>query len=141
MNCLESTSLKLSEISKNLDLYAEKAVVKSEAWMIDINRANMMQGFNTDGSEIGGYASYIYEQLKSRMNPKAGGRVDLFLDGGYQGSMFVEIKGGKFKIESEDEKYSELTANYGDKHFGVPDKDWGTFGKVLMSELTKLINI
>jgi DNA-binding sugar fermentation-stimulating protein len=139
MNSVDKLAQNLTAILKDLDTHTTKAVEKCEPIMIELNRANMMQGFNIDGSEIGGYASYVYEQMKSRMNAKAGGRVDLFLDGGYQGSMFVEIKGNIFKIKSEDVKYNDLIAKYGDDHFGIPKKDSKLFAQVLKSELIKIL--
>lgn len=94
------------------------------AYVIDLNRDQLMKGLNSDGTILGRYSSEEYERFKKFLNPLAGGYVDLFLEGNFQEGFFVEA--GKFPItlSSHDKKSGKLSEGY-DKIFGLTSRNLG----------------
>jgi len=52
--------------------------------------AEFREGENPDGSMIGTYRSLSYELFKEKINPIAGGAVDLMLTGAFIDSFFTK---------------------------------------------------
>lgn len=72
---------------------------------------------------IGEYKSVAYAMFKQRMNPLAGGSVDLFLTGDLQRFLTIEKRSKKiFKIYSKDDKYKMLANKYGSDQFGLTEE-------------------
>ena len=72
---------------------------------------------------IGEYKSVAYRMFKQRMNPLAGGSVDLFLTGDLQRFLTIEKRSKNiFKIYSKDDKYKMLAGKYGKEQFGLTEE-------------------
>lgn len=72
---------------------------------------------------IGEYASQNYAIFKQRMNPLAGGSVDLFLEGDLQRLLTIEKQSTNiFKIYSKDSKYKKLADKYEKEQFGLTEE-------------------
>ena len=72
---------------------------------------------------IGEYKSVAYRMFKQRMNPLAGGSVDLFLTGDLQRFLTIEKRSKNiFKIYSKDGKYKMLADKYGKEQFGLTEE-------------------
>lgn len=66
------------------------------------------------------YRSPNYSILKERMNPKAGGAVDLIFTGQFVDAMYLlKPKNGKYKFGNTDRKRNILKEMYGENIFGL----------------------
>lgn len=102
----------------------------SEDW-VDLNRNQMLHGLNSDGTQIGQYASPVYSEVKFRMNELAGeGNVDLRLTGAFQDAEYAIAVGKKITSNSSDYKNQMLEKKYGKKIHGLnlENKKVYTFG-------------
>lgn len=73
-----------------------------------------------DGSRIGEYAFESYRLFKLRLNPLAGGFVDLILTGAFTQGLFVErVSGDRYRFNSTDEKAEPLKRRYGNAIQGL----------------------
>lgn len=85
------------------------------------NRWKAGQGVN--GGLIGRYHDPEYRLFKQRLNPMAGGNVDLMLTGSLVENLTLKkIGDGVYQIISTDEKYAKLAAKYGSEEFGITDE-------------------
>lgn len=78
-----------------------------------------------DGKRIGEYASESYKVFKQRLNPLAGGSVDLILTGAFTKGLFVQkMKADEYRFNSIDEKTPALQSKYGMGIWGLNKKTW-----------------
>lgn len=89
-----------------------------QAYVIDLNRSQLMKGLNSDGTILGRYSDEHYAKFKKFLNPLAGGYVDLFLEGNFQEGFFVESERFPITLSSHDKKSGKLSEGY-DKIFGL----------------------
>lgn len=105
-----------------------KAIVLADDNLPDVKASEFREGMLPDGSRIGFYQNQIYANMKQRMNPKAGGTVDLMLTGDFIESFFVKSKGkSKFTFDATDEKTKKLKGKYGGEIMGLNQE---TFNRV-----------
>jgi cytoplasmic iron level regulating protein YaaA (DUF328/UPF0246 family) len=116
---------KLKQVTKeNLRDQVQK-IVENDQEIIDLKQDRFEQGLKPDNNIIGTYRNPAYQQMKQRMNPRAGGDVDLILTGSFTNKLFVQGLGNsRFLFDSTDDKTPILTEKYGDDIFGFNDKDW-----------------
>jgi hypothetical protein len=109
---------------KQLNLLNEamKAITDVKEDVVEINKSHMQQGENKNGGRIGEYRSAIYGDMKARMNPRAGGYVDLILTGAFTNAMYLKMQNKGFAIDSNDRKKRKLVSKYGNDVFGLGDK-------------------
>lgn len=97
---------------------------KNEHKILKLAKDRMLRGDSVDGGVIGIYRSKSYELFKARLNPLAGGVVDLFLTGALQKRMTIIDDGNlKFEIISTDGKYDLIAEKYGAEQFGLTDQE------------------
>jgi hypothetical protein len=86
-------------------------------------------GTNTDT----GYRSKSYELFKARLNPKAGGSVDLILTGDFVDAMYL-LKGNKgvYKFGNKDKKRNILQQKYGDV-FGLNQQVFNKYQREIIA--------
>lgn len=78
---------------------------KHKAQLIDLNQAQMLQGRNANGEQLGTYRSKSYADFKNRLNPAPGlGVWDLHLTGALYSEMFVDADSFPVTIDSKDDK-------------------------------------
>ena len=93
---------------------------KSELVKLVQERLKRGQNVHNTSDVIAEYKSQAYAMFKQRMNPLAGGSVDLFLTGDLQRFLTIEKQStNQFKIYSKDEKYKMLGNKYGFEQFGL----------------------
>jgi hypothetical protein len=114
---------RLKALKQNVYDIAASVIYDTERQYLDLNREQMMRGERKDGLDIGQYASDDYRFLKERMNPLAGGTVDLRKEGDFQDQMELYIQTrNKVTIDSRDSKNGVLTKKYSTEIFGLSPK-------------------
>lgn len=102
----------------NLNLLSEsmKALAETKEDFVEANVDQMRHGKNKNGNIIGEYRSAWYGDFKTRMNPLAGGNVDLILTGAFTSGMYLELMSrGSYKIDSKDAKRDLLVKGGGNR--------------------------
>ena len=100
---------------RDLRIIAMDSLVDTRDEYLDMQRDQMTRGINSDGGEIGTYRSKAYQFMKERMNPLAGGTVDLKLTGDFQAELTLRRMSNKeYSIYSQDVKAPMLKKKYGE---------------------------
>jgi hypothetical protein len=87
---------------------------KDEGTLLELKKQDYLEGdIYGNGTDVA-YRSTNYEIFKSKLNPKAGGAVDLILTGDFISSFFL-LKGraGKYLFGAKDKKRNQLVNKYG----------------------------
>jgi len=88
-------------------------VIKEETNLLGIKEDEFTRGERPDGSRIGYYASTLYKARKERLNPFAGGKVDLILTGAFVRSAYLTTpRSGLFGFGFSDSKAPDLLEKY-----------------------------
>ncbi len=95
-------------------IFVETLDETSDTIINTIKYEQLEYGIKGDGNSIGIYKSKIYEEMKSRMNPKARGDVDLKYSGDWYNSLRFDKKAYGGIIKSNDKKDRMLTNKYGE---------------------------
>lgn len=98
-------------------LSSQKEIIKpvKERWKL---------GLRPNGSIIGTYRSFSYQQEKIRRNPSASGNVDLIDTGDLRDGLVLNALGKSlFTIFSTDNKAVPIAQKYGLDVYGVTDKE------------------
>ena len=123
---IENIVNRIKSITKsNLYTWVEEYLEANKSMLVrDIqNRMQRGESVHDVNDVIGEYASEAYMMFKQRMNPLAGGDVDLFLEGDLQRFLTIEKRSKNiFKIYSKDEKYKKLAEQYGKEQFGLTEE-------------------
>lgn len=109
----------------NLYNWVEEYIEANKSRLVrDIqNRLKRGESVHDVSDVIGEYKSVAYAMFKQRMNPLAGGSVDLFLTGDLQRFLTIEKRSKNiFKIYSKDDKYKMLANKYGKEQFGLTEE-------------------
>ena len=102
-------------LKRDLRVIAMDSLVDTQDEYLDMQRDQMTRGINSDGGEIGFYQSKAYQFMKERMNPLAGGTVDLKLTGDFQAELTLRRMSDKeYSIYSQDVKAPMLKKKYGE---------------------------
>ena len=102
-------------LKRDLRVIAMDSLVDTQDEYLDMQRDQMTRGINSDGGEIGFYQSKAYQFMKERMNPLAGGTVDLKLTGDFQAELTLRRMSNKeYSIYSQDVKAPMLKKKYGE---------------------------
>lgn len=120
----------------------EKEILNNKEEIVELVRDRWKRGKRPDGSIIGEYASFFYQQEKLRQNPLAGGKVDLFLTGALSGDLTVfPLTGGNFSIFSSDEKAINIAQKYGLDVYGLTHEEETMFLSIAFDRINiRLIN-
>lgn len=105
----------------DLEETIEKCFELTEDDIADTQREQMLHGENSQGEDIGYYRNSAYAELKERLNPLAGGTVDLKITGDFHKGIYATVIGEELVISSFDEKTDDLEQKYGDEIFGIND--------------------
>lgn len=114
----------INELKKRLQKVTHKKLQKKVEEIIltdleikDLKRLELKKGESPDGSLIGTYKSLNYELFKAKLNPLAGGTVDLILTGKFSNQLYVKSLGNsQFQFDSLDDKAPMLFQKYGQEN-------------------------
>lgn len=116
----------------------EKELLKNKSEIITFVKERWKRGKKPDGSIIGEYASFAYQQEKIRQNPLAGGNVDLIRTGALVGDLDVfSISNDNFSIFSKDEKALNIADKYGIEVYGLTKEE----EKIVINLVLSRINV
>jgi|688.fasta_scaffold86779_4 hypothetical protein len=100
-----------------------ETIIQHKTNMEDLNREQMVRGYDRDDERIGAYASEQYENEKRRMNPAASGWVDLKYTGSFHNLLTMKLlKDNIFTFYSKDKKNKDLVETWGANIFGLSTK-------------------
>lgn len=124
---METIQQKIAELKAMTVEQQEKDILliiqRFKEILIDANTSQLLEGKNSKGQSLGDYASDAYARLKRSMNPKAGGHIDLYFEGDWQNSFFLEADHFPVLFNASDWKTNMLVTNYGEDVFGVTEQD------------------
>lgn len=128
------TPLKLQQSLKKFTLpVLQKEVsqiILRDKKILDRKRDELKAGVTPDGGQIGEYQSTSYSIFKARINPFAGGKVDMILTGAYERAIKVlSLGNSKFTLRSSDGKRDALIGKYGIKNEGINEEIWNKLQK------------
>jgi len=107
----------------DLDSLGIKAVEINGAAIVDLNKAQMRMGLDETGDISPKYRSTYLRKKQQLPTYMAGTKVDLYLEGLFQGQMYM-MTGNKFaEITSKDYKTPDLLEKYGEGIFNL-NKDF-----------------
>lgn len=110
-----------------LEDLANEVIIKAESEIKGLKEQDFLEGdIYGDGTKRS-YRSVGYELFKERLNPLAGGAVDLILTGRFVNSMFIDKPNKNiYHFGNNDSKRDMLTNKYGTGIFGL---NQGVFNK------------
>lgn len=107
----EKIRKQIEKLRKATPEVQEKALLKiiklSEQELLDLNRFQLFQGIDSEGSQLMPYQSEDYAKKKGRKIP------DLYLTGSFQGKMFIDTSKFPLFYWSRDSKTKMLVDKYG----------------------------
>lgn len=112
----------------NLDAIAGEVVEDNKDNILQLNRDQLMSGFDSNGEKMEPqYASRDYALKKNKMNALPGlGTPDLYLTGKFQSSLQLQVMGKDVKFSDTDDKAKYLEVNYGpDNIYGLSEDSIG----------------
>lgn len=104
-------------------------------------------GIRPNGNIIGRYRNPFYRDMKQRMNPNAGGNVDLILTGRFTQGLYLTSRFQRaFIFESSDKKSANLKGKYGIDIMGLNEdfflnKQKFEYAPLLVVEIKRYANI
>jgi len=115
------------QAAQKLDLpfLIESTLMDQSRQYVKLQRDQLRHGLNSEGKRIGTYLNEQYADMKHELNPLAGyGNVDLILEGGFSGDLFLDVRQTSFLVESGDEKSQSLQEKYDEngKVLGLEDE-------------------
>ena len=121
----------------------QSLVILEQEFAKDLNRSQLIDGQNIDGSEVlnrkgEGYTRFTVSVKKSKN--QISDRVTLRDTGDFYKSFTVKANANSFVINATDSKTNKLQKKYGDKILGLSDENKALYGKIGLSrQLIKLI--
>lgn len=101
---------------------ATQEIILKDPKILERKKDELKSGIRPDGSIIGEYRSEKYKLFKQKLNPLAGGKVDLILKGDTKRGLYLESDGkGGFIFRSSDSKWDDLMAKYNKGQIGSKD--------------------
>ena len=144
---LKSLETRLKQITETkVENLLAKEILRNGNDIVQLVRNRWLLGKRPDGSIIGEYASFEYEQEKLIKNPSAGGNVDLIDTGSLESKLVVNhIRNSLFNIFSKDVKAVSIAEKYGLDVYGVTNKEEKEImfiaSKNVMTELFQFVRL
>lgn len=117
------------------------SIQTTQSSFIELQKAQLHAGFNSDGSKIGDsqpYASEVYAEKKEQQNPLPGfGNPDLFLTGSTYDGIELKIDANKITILSRDSKFNKLNKRYDFAFAGLGGKYKANYLEFLQTVIIK----
>ena len=118
--------LRFKGLQKDLDIVGMDAMRDTQDDFLRLNKEQMLQGQDNEGNRIGEYEFGWYADFKSKLNPAAGGTVDLKVSGNFHDGMFMNITAKNYLVDSRDGKTMVLLSWY-PKAFGLSPDSKATY--------------
>lgn len=121
---------------KEIDREVVKVLVANRELVLDLNREQLLQGKNAKGQSVGTYRGKAYAKYKKKLNPRAGGKVDLKLTGRFHDNFYLRTD-PKVRVWSRDLKVDPLIRKYGRSIFGLSPQSQKALAKVIIPQILK----
>jgi len=109
-------------------------VLKDEETIKNLKEQDFKEGDIFGNGTFADYRSRNYSIFKSRLNPSAGGNVDLIVTGAFVNAMFlVKPSGGRYRFGNTDKKRNILKEMYGDDIFGLNQRVFEKYQKEILA--------
>jgi len=109
-------------------------VLKDESTIKNLKEQDFKEGDIFGTGETATYRSRNYSIFKSRLNPSAGGKVDLIVTGDFVDAMYLlKPKQGRYMFGNTDKKRNILKEMYGDNIFGLNQKVFEKYQKEILA--------
>jgi len=109
-------------------------VLKDEETVKNLKEQDFKEGDIFGNGTFEDYRSRNYSIFKSRLNPSAGGNVDLIVTGAFVNAMFlVKPTGGRYRFGNTDKKRNILKEMYGDDIFGLNQRVFEKYQKEILA--------
>jgi hypothetical protein len=109
-------------------------MLKDEATIKDLKEQDFKEGDIFGTGETARYRSRNYSVFKTRLNPSAGGNVDLIVTGQFVNAMYLlKPSGGRYRFGNRDKKRNILKEMYGDNIFGLNQKVFEKYQKEILA--------
>lgn len=124
MNYLQTYSKEISDKLQSVDGFVADLIIMNTPTFLNTVKRRWIIGRSVNGGIIGEYKNKDYEAYKVRLNPSAGGNVDLHLTGDLSDNLTMR-KAGKslFEIYSTDWKFEKIGRKYGFDEFGLSEEE------------------
>ena len=126
---------RLSQLTlPKLQQIASELILKDEETVKILKEQDFIEGDIYGNDTFDSYRSKNYEIFKSRLNPSAGGNVDLIVTGAFVDAMYLlKPKQGRYKFGNTDKKRNILKEMYGDNIFGLNQKVFEKYQKDIIA--------
>lgn len=113
---------------------SEVEIRKEEQAIKGLKEQDFLEGDIYGNGTEASYRSKNYEIYKSRLNPLAGGAVDLIVTGQFVDAMYLlKQKQGKYMFGNTDRKRNILKEMYGENIFGLNQNVFSKFQKDIIA--------
>jgi len=138
---LDSYIDKMGKAKNSLEDNILSMIVDRESEIRQLIKSRWLLGKRPDGSLIGYYRDIDYAIFKQKINPKAGGDVDLILTGSLSNNIKTILNSKNIEIVSSDYKFEKIALKYGFDNFNITEEEEKVLLDSIMSELTiKIFN-
>lgn len=138
---LDSYIDKMEKAKNSLEDNILSMIVDRESEIRQLIKSRWLLGKRPDGSLIGYYRDIDYAIFKQKINPKAGGDVDLILSGSLSNNIKTILNAKNIEIVSSDYKFEKIALKYGFDNFNITEEEEKVLLDSIMSELTiKIFN-
>lgn len=118
-----------------LQQIADEEIQKEKETIKGLKEQDFLEGdIYGDGKTLVSYRSRNYEIFKSKINPLAGGAVDLIVTGKFVNAMVLpKSNNGKYIFGNTDKKRNILVEMYGENIFGLNQNVFSKFQKDIIA--------
>lgn len=118
-----------------LQQIADEQIQKEKETIKGLKEQDFLEGdIYGDGKTLVSYRSRNYEIFKSKINPLAGGAVDLIVTGQFVNAMVLpKGNNGKYIFGNTDKKRNILVEMYGENIFGLNQSVFSKFQKDIIA--------
>ena len=115
----------------NVRELAADVIIETDKAYLDLNKSQLyLRGEDSEGNPLRSYYSPAYALYKNKLNSRPGfGTPDLFVTGKFYGGFVLNVVGNDVVADSTDSKTSKLTAQYGEKIFGLQENSKEVYRK------------
>src|SRR5690606_41679823 len=138
---LDSYIDKMGKAKNSLEDNILSMIVDRESEIRQLIKSRWLLGKAPAGRLIGYYRDIDYAIFKQKINPKAGGDVDLILTGSLSNNIKTILNSKNIEIVSSDYKFEKIALKYGFDNFNITEEEEKVLLDSIMSELTiKIFN-
>lgn len=121
--------------SSDLEDLAEEVIIKAEDEITGLKEQDFIEGDIYGDGSLRAYQNKGYELFKERLNPLAGGAVDLILTGRFVNAMEIGKRNkNKYHFDNTDSKRDLLANKYGIGIFGLNQSVFDKFQTEILAD-------